>query len=233
MREFVEQRVADGVPMRCSTATRRARWRRSCPTPSSAPRSARSTPSRPDPLRPGLRGGRAAGRGAESSKGVRRRTSRDARAAGSSASDDIGADHRPATSSSPPAPGARPSPPSSGSTCRSSRCASRSSRREPMPPRLDVVYGPAAVKQYAIFQELPSFDASLFETDLEERLGLLLLEGLPEGGRLVPARDRHGLPGLRLAARTWRGLAHHRGDGARPAPARGAASPGPGPASCR
>ena len=48
---------------------------------------------------------------------------------------------------------------------------------EPMPPRLDVVlYGPAAVKQYAIFQELPSFRTETFATDLEERLGLALLE---------------------------------------------------------
>jgi glycine/D-amino acid oxidase-like deaminating enzyme len=48
---------------------------------------------------------------------------------------------------------------------------------EPMPPRLDVLlYGPAAVKQYAIFQELPSFRTETFATDLEERLGLALLE---------------------------------------------------------
>lgn len=48
---------------------------------------------------------------------------------------------------------------------------------EPMPPRLDVLlYGPAAVKQYAIFQELPSFRPEPFETELEERLGLALLE---------------------------------------------------------
>ena len=48
---------------------------------------------------------------------------------------------------------------------------------EPMPPRLDVLlYGPAAVKQYAIFQELTSFRAETFATDLEERLGLALLE---------------------------------------------------------
>ena len=48
---------------------------------------------------------------------------------------------------------------------------------QPMPPRLDVLlYGPAAVKQYAIFQELPSFRPEPFETELEERLGLALLE---------------------------------------------------------
>ena len=48
---------------------------------------------------------------------------------------------------------------------------------EPMAPRLDVVlYGPAAVKQYAIFQELPSYRRETFATALEERLGLALLE---------------------------------------------------------
>jgi glycine/D-amino acid oxidase-like deaminating enzyme len=48
---------------------------------------------------------------------------------------------------------------------------------EPMPPRLDVLlYGPAAVKQYSIFQELPSFRPDTFATELEDRLGLALLE---------------------------------------------------------
>ena len=48
---------------------------------------------------------------------------------------------------------------------------------EPMPPRLDVLlYGPAAVKQYSIFQELPSFRPETFATELEDRLGLALLE---------------------------------------------------------
>jgi glycine/D-amino acid oxidase-like deaminating enzyme len=48
---------------------------------------------------------------------------------------------------------------------------------EPMPPRLDVVlYGPAAVKQYAIFRELPSYRHEAFATALEDRLGLALLE---------------------------------------------------------
>ncbi|MBA3234858.1 MAG: FAD-binding oxidoreductase [Chloroflexi bacterium] len=48
---------------------------------------------------------------------------------------------------------------------------------EPMPPRLDILlYGPAALKQYAIFRELPSFRSETFETDLETRLGLALLE---------------------------------------------------------
>jgi glycine/D-amino acid oxidase-like deaminating enzyme len=48
---------------------------------------------------------------------------------------------------------------------------------EPMPPRLDVLlYGPAAVKQYSIFQELPSFRPETFATALEDRLGLALLE---------------------------------------------------------
>ena len=48
---------------------------------------------------------------------------------------------------------------------------------EPMAPRLDVVlYGPAAVKQYAIFRELPTYRPEPFETALEDRLGLALLE---------------------------------------------------------
>jgi glycine/D-amino acid oxidase-like deaminating enzyme len=47
----------------------------------------------------------------------------------------------------------------------------------PMPHRLDVLlYGPAAVKQYAIFQALSTFKAETFSTDLEERLGIALLE---------------------------------------------------------
>jgi glycine/D-amino acid oxidase-like deaminating enzyme len=48
---------------------------------------------------------------------------------------------------------------------------------EPLPPRLRVIlYGPAAVKQYAIFRELPSYRREAFETALEDRLGLALLE---------------------------------------------------------
>lgn len=48
---------------------------------------------------------------------------------------------------------------------------------EPMAPVLDrLLYGPAAVKQYAIFQELPGFDAGAFATDVEERHGKALLE---------------------------------------------------------
>jgi glycine/D-amino acid oxidase-like deaminating enzyme len=48
---------------------------------------------------------------------------------------------------------------------------------EPMAPRLDVVlYGPAAVKQYSIFRELPSYRHEAFATALEDRLGLALLE---------------------------------------------------------
>jgi len=48
---------------------------------------------------------------------------------------------------------------------------------EPMAPRLDVVlYGPAAVKQYAMFRELPSYRHEAFATELEDRLGLALLE---------------------------------------------------------
>ena len=48
---------------------------------------------------------------------------------------------------------------------------------EPMAPRLEhLLYGPAAVKQYSIFQELTASPPSAFSTALEERLGLALLE---------------------------------------------------------
>jgi len=48
---------------------------------------------------------------------------------------------------------------------------------EPMRPRLDhLLYGPAAIKQYSIFQELPSFRPETFATELDDRLGLALLE---------------------------------------------------------
>jgi glycine/D-amino acid oxidase-like deaminating enzyme len=50
-------------------------------------------------------------------------------------------------------------------------------RTEPMRPRLEhLLYGPAALKQYSIFRELPSFDESVFATEIEERHGLALLE---------------------------------------------------------
>jgi len=49
---------------------------------------------------------------------------------------------------------------------------------EPMAPRLEhLLYGPAAVKQYAIFRGLESFSAEAFATDVERRFGLALLEG--------------------------------------------------------
>jgi glycine/D-amino acid oxidase-like deaminating enzyme len=48
---------------------------------------------------------------------------------------------------------------------------------EPMAPRLEhVLYGPAAIKQYSIFKELDSFSPEPFETEIERRLGLALLE---------------------------------------------------------
>ena len=50
-------------------------------------------------------------------------------------------------------------------------------RTEPMPPRLEhLLYGPAAVKQYSIFQELPSFTEEAFASEIEQRHGLALLE---------------------------------------------------------
>jgi len=48
---------------------------------------------------------------------------------------------------------------------------------EPMTPKTEVIlYGPAAVKQYAIFRELSTYRPEPFETELEERHGLALLE---------------------------------------------------------
>jgi glycine/D-amino acid oxidase-like deaminating enzyme len=48
---------------------------------------------------------------------------------------------------------------------------------EPMAPRLEhVLYGPAAVKQYSIFREVAGFSAAPFETEVERRHGLALLE---------------------------------------------------------
>ena len=107
---------------------------------------------------------------------------------------------------------------------------------EPMPPRLDVVmYGPAAVKQYALFRDLPSYRQEFFATALEDRLGLALLESVcqtADGSYLLGHRD--GLPGLRLEARPGRRLARRRGDGGRAS--RSSSPPvsrGPGRASCR
>jgi glycine/D-amino acid oxidase-like deaminating enzyme len=51
------------------------------------------------------------------------------------------------------------------------------SQTEPMAPMLGpVLYGPAAVKQYRIFQDLPGFSAKPFATEIEQRLGRVLLE---------------------------------------------------------
>ena len=48
---------------------------------------------------------------------------------------------------------------------------------EPMAPQLGpVLYGPAAVKQYLIFRELPSFVPEAFANDAEVRHGKILLE---------------------------------------------------------
>jgi glycine/D-amino acid oxidase-like deaminating enzyme len=48
---------------------------------------------------------------------------------------------------------------------------------EPMPPRLEhLLYGPVAVKQYAIFRELPGFTPVPFANEAEGRHGKVLLE---------------------------------------------------------
>ena len=50
---------------------------------------------------------------------------------------------------------------------------------EPMARRLGpVLYGPAAVKQYLIFRELPSFDAGVWANEAEARHGKALLEAI-------------------------------------------------------
>lgn len=104
---------------------------------------------------------------------------------------------------------------------------------EPMPPRLEhLVYGPIAVKQYAIFRELPSFREVDFLHPAEQPGGPVLLESVCQGadGRylLGIAMDYPGfdwrpdvagvalitrvlsedLPELRGAhvARTWAGI---------------------------
>jgi len=49
----------------------------------------------------------------------------------------------------------------------------------PMPMETrHVVYGSTALKQYSVFQDLPSFDDNLFVNDVEWRYDMLLLEGL-------------------------------------------------------
>ncbi|MFP5371865.1 MAG: NAD(P)/FAD-dependent oxidoreductase, partial [Actinomycetes bacterium] len=104
---------------------------------------------------------------------------------------------------------------------------------EPVAPILGpVLYGPAAVKQYRIFQDLPGFRPEPFATDIEERLGMVLLESACQqadgsfllgiamdypgfdlrpdlaGVALVTEGMLGALPGLRGArfARAWAGL---------------------------
>jgi glycine/D-amino acid oxidase-like deaminating enzyme len=104
---------------------------------------------------------------------------------------------------------------------------------EPMAPILGpVLYGPAAVKQYRIFQDLPAFRAEPFATAIEERLGMILLESACQqadgsfllgiamdypgfdlrpdlaGVALVTEGMLEALPALRSArfARAWAGL---------------------------
>lgn len=49
----------------------------------------------------------------------------------------------------------------------------------PMPPLIDkLLYGPVAIKQYKIFQDLPSFDDKYFEADYEWEYEMLLLHSL-------------------------------------------------------
>ena len=43
-----------------------------------------------------------------------------------------------------------------------------------------VIYGSMALKQYSTFQDLPSFDDSLFVNDTEWRYDMLLLEGFAQ-----------------------------------------------------
>jgi glycine/D-amino acid oxidase-like deaminating enzyme len=82
---------------------------------------------------------------------------------------------------------------------------------EPMAPTLGpVLYGPAAVKQYAIFRELSTYRPEPFQTDLEDRLGRALLESAcqkADGSYLLgiamdfPGFDwKPDLPGVSLIA---------------------------------
>jgi len=49
----------------------------------------------------------------------------------------------------------------------------------PIPPMLNkLLYGPVAIKQYKIFQDLPSFDDKYFEADYEWEYEMLLLHSL-------------------------------------------------------
>ena len=52
---------------------------------------------------------------------------------------------------------------------------------QPMPLETrHVIYGATALKQYSIFQDLPSFDDSLFMNDVEWKYDMLLLEGFSQ-----------------------------------------------------
>lgn len=52
---------------------------------------------------------------------------------------------------------------------------------EPFGIRTDhVIYGATALKQYSVFQDLPSFDDSLFMNEVEWRYDMLLLEGFAQ-----------------------------------------------------
>ena len=176
MREFVERRTADGVPMRLLDGDEARAWRRSCPRRCWAPRTARSTPrsirpatcarSRPPPS------GRAPG----SSRARPRAHSRPIGGRITRVETDLG----PIAAGHVVLAGGAWSPylaAQLGIDLPIHPMRLQIVQTEPMPPRLDVVlYGPAAVKQYAIFRELPSYRQEAFATALEDRLGLALLE---------------------------------------------------------
>ena len=236
MREFVDRRTADGVPMRLLDGDEA---RALAPILPDSVLGASYLPARRAdrlaPLRPGVRGGRAAGRGARCWKGRRRGPSRP-RPGGSprvlTDSGPISAGHgRPGGRG----PGARTSPPSSASISRSTRCASRSSRPSRWPPAsTSSSYGPAAVKQYSIFRELQSYRPEAFTTELEDRLGLALLESACQ------AADGSYLLGIAMdfPGFDWKpdlaGVSLVSGGDGRPRCRSCArrASPVPGPASC-
>ena len=201
-----------------------------------APRSARST-RRSTPRRYVRAFAAAAQRPRRPGRRGRHRTDvRDATAAGSRGSRPTSARSRPARSSSPPAPG-RPylaaqlgielhDPPDAAAD-RPDRADAAASRR-----RHVRAGGGQAVRALPRPPVLPS--GVLRDRPRGPARAGPARVGLPDRRRLVPARHRDGLPGLRLEAGPGRRLARRRGDGSALFPSSSPpVSPGPGRACCR
>ena len=237
MREFVERRTADGV---ADAAARRRRGARAgadaARHASSARRTARSTPRSTRARYVRAFAQAAQRRGATDPRGHGGPGHRARRVA-----DHRGSRPTSGLSAGTGRPGrrrlvARTSADSSGSSCRSARCASRSSRRS----RCRRAWSTSCTARRRSSstpssRELPSFRAGAFATDARgpRRPGAPRV-GVPGGGRVVPPGHRDGLPGLRLEAGSRRRRARHRGHAGRAARSCAAPrSPGRGPASCR